>query len=81
MAERADEKTCPTCGQGTLLDITYREGDPAGAGEPIQTAEARQVETYSCGHEIVGPALDRTAAGTEDLEAERRASEETSEPL
>jgi hypothetical protein len=79
-----EPRKCPTCGLGDLVDITYREspGQPAGAGdEAIQTADTRQVETYSCGHEVLGPALDQTAAGSEDLEAERRESDETIEPL
>ena len=59
-----DEKRCPECGEGTLVDITYREGRAAGGDEvdePIQSGETRQVETYSCGHEVVGPRLDATA--------------------
>ncbi len=82
-AGKGETKKCPVCGQGTLVEITYRQGSPLEdeAGEPIQTGESRQVETYSCGHEVVGPRLDASAAGTEDLEVERRQTDETAEPL
>lgn len=81
--DRPDDhaRTCPVCGQGDLVDITYREGvTPAGSDEEIQEPESRQVLTYSCGHEVVGPRLDRTATGTDALEAERRTSEDTADP-
>jgi hypothetical protein len=76
----AKDKKCPVCGRGELIDVTYREGATGAEDEPIQTADTRQVESYSCGHEVSGPKLDATASGSEDLEAERRASEETVEP-
>ena len=79
MTESLESRRCPRCGEGVLIDITYRSGSEA-AGEPIQEAETRQVESYSCGHEVEGPSLDRTAAGSEALEAERRRSDETTEP-
>ena len=80
---KGETKRCPVCGQGTLVEITYREGSAmeAEAGEAIQEADSRQVESYSCGHEVVGPRLDESAAGTEDLQAERRQTDETAEPL
>ncbi len=83
MGAATGSRKCPVCGQGDVLDITYRD-DPEvtpDTDEPIQTADTRQVETYSCGHEVTGPRLDRTAAGTVELEAERRESDETIEPL
>ncbi|MFB3737449.1 MAG: hypothetical protein ACE14W_00610 [Candidatus Velamenicoccus archaeovorus] len=53
-------------------------------GEPLpeldpgkQRPSSRQVDTYSCGHEVVGPPLSR-ADGS--LDVERRSSEETVEP-
>ncbi len=70
------ERTCPRCGEGTLADILYLEGSTA-AGEPIQEADTRQVEIYSCGHEVAGPSLAKSADGSGDLEVERRSSEET----
>jgi hypothetical protein len=83
MAMEAGTKKCPVCGKGDLVDITYRDEPEVSPDteEPIQTADSRQIESYSCGHEVSGPRLDRTAAGDEDLEAERRGSDETTEPL
>jgi hypothetical protein len=83
MATQAGSKNCPVCGRGDLVDITYRDDPDVSpeTDEAIQTAGSRQVESYSCGHEVSGPRLDRTAAGTEELEAERRSSDETTEPL
>jgi hypothetical protein len=73
-----ESKRCPTCGKGRLIDITFREGpQPPGVDEPLQTADTQQVESYSCGHEVFGPRLDETAAGTDELEVERRGSDET----
>ena len=75
-------KRCPECGQGTLLDITFREGRAAGGDEveeDLQSPETRQVETYSCGHEAVGPRLDATSAEP-GMQVERRTAEETLGP-
>lgn len=71
---------CPTCGRGVLVDITYRDGSgQAGQdGEEIQGPDSRQVETYSCGHEVVGPRLD---AADDRLDVERRTSGETTDPV
>lgn len=80
MPQGSEEKKCPVCGRGDLVDVTFREGGPGVADEPIQTADTRQVESYSCGHEVKGPSLDRTAAGSKELVVERRTSEETTEP-
>jgi hypothetical protein len=78
--ERPESKRCPTCGEGRLVDITFREGpQPRGVDEDVQAAETRQVETYSCGHESFGPRLDQTAAGTDELQVERRESDEGGE--
>ena len=43
-----------------------------------QGPESRQLETYSCGHEVDGAPLARA---DEDLDVERRTTEETAEPL
>ena len=81
MAKDAESKRCPVCGQGILVDITYRAGpNPDGVEESLQVADSRQVETFSCGHEAIGPPLDRTAADSDDFEAERRRSQETIDP-
>ena len=77
----AKDRKCPVCGNGELIDVTYREGATGAGDEAIQTADTRQVETYSCGHEVAGPALDQTAAGSTELEAERRRTEETTDPI
>jgi hypothetical protein len=78
--ERPESKRCPVCGRGRLVDITFREGpQPQDVDEEIQTADTRQVETFSCGHEVVGPRLDQTAAGTDELQVERRESDQSGE--
>ncbi len=79
MSEMSERKRCPECGVGVLVDIAFREGSTQAEGEPIQEADTRQVESYSCGHEVVGPRLDRTASGSEALEVERRDSAETTD--
>jgi hypothetical protein len=77
--ESTQKKKCPVCGQGDLVEVTFREGATGAEDEAIQTADTRQVETYSCGHELLGPRLDQTAAGTDELDAERRTSQDTTE--
>ncbi|HEX9235116.1 MAG TPA: hypothetical protein VF972_02420, partial [Actinomycetota bacterium] len=68
------------CARGVLVEITYREEKAVTPGDDeMQTPESHQVETYSCGHEVVGPRLDRTAAGTQALDVERRTSEDAAE--
>ncbi len=79
MAAGSESKVCPQCGKGRLVEVTYRQGSPDEVDEPIQTADTRQVETYSCGHEVVGPRLAATSA-EEGLDAEHRTSEETVDP-
>jgi hypothetical protein len=72
---------CPRCGEGFLVDVTFEAGSTQGAdGEPIQEADTRQVEVYSCDHEVIGPRLDETATGAGGLEVEHRKSDETAEP-
>lgn len=62
------------------MDILFVEGSPAGEiGEEVQLSDTRQVEAYSCGHEVVGPSLEEGASATEALEVEHRSSEETSD--
>jgi hypothetical protein len=81
MRQESGSKRCPQCGQGVLVDVAHDEAPGGPSGDQAQVPEARQVETYSCGHEVGGPRLDVTAAGSPDLVAERRESEETTEPL
>jgi hypothetical protein len=79
-------RRCPRCGRGELIDISFDEGAPSevmGVGEgpedaPAQIARTRQIETYSCGHEVIGPRLDE--ADETELDVERRTSGETTDP-
>jgi hypothetical protein len=72
------EQRCPVCGKGVLIDVSYRAGETDESGQEIQEAESRQVETYSCGHEVVGPRLEATA-DDQALDVEHRTSEEAAE--
>lgn len=73
---------CPICGQGELVDISYNEPSDVGvpSEEPMQEADSRQVVTYSCGHEVTGPRIDRAEQARSDIDIERRTSEETVPP-
>jgi hypothetical protein len=66
--ESAD-RTCPVCGRGVLKDLSFDEpsGEPAAGQQPT----SRQIVTYSCGHERVGPRLEESASGDSDLDVER----------
>lgn len=79
MAKGSDLGRCPTCGDGTLVDVTFDldPADPVADGR--QVAESRQVETYSCGHVVVGPRL--SSADQENMTVERRTSDETTTPV
>ena len=78
MATASDVGRCPTCGEGTLVDVSFDldVADPAADG--MQEADSRQIETYSCGHAIVGPRL--SSADQEGMTVERRTSDETTMP-
>jgi hypothetical protein len=72
---------CPVCGKGTLADIAFdalaptdRSTDQAAEQQP----ESRQLDTYTCGHTVVGALLE---AADDQLDVERRASDEVAEPL
>lgn len=73
---------CPTCGRGELVDINYNEPSDVSSpsGEPMQEADSRQVTTYSCGHEVTGPRIDRAEQARPALDIERRTSDETVPP-
>jgi hypothetical protein len=78
MAKGSDVGRCPTCGAGTLIDVSF-DLDPADpVADGMQDADSRQIETYSCGHTVVGPRL--SAADQEAMTVERRTSEETAMP-
>jgi hypothetical protein len=77
MAEDTDGR-CPTCGEGTLVDVSF-DLDANADADGSQDADSRQIETYSCGHTIVGPRL--SSADQEALTVERRTSDETVAPI
>ena len=64
-----DSITCPICGKGTLRTIDFGEQQP----------ESRQVQTFTCGHEVEGARLQ--TADADRLDVERRVSEETVTPV
>lgn len=72
-----NDDRCPICGHGTLVDIAFDEGDRR-ASKPAQSADSRQVVSFSCGHVVDGPGLDR--ADADALAVERRTSPETTDP-
>jgi len=78
MTKTPDVGRCPRCGQGTLVDVSFDldSADPAADG--MQEADSRQIETYSCGHTVVGPRL--SSADQEAMTVERRTSDETTMP-
>ena len=61
---------CPICGVGRLRDLAYDEGT-----EQQQDADSRQIQTFTCGHEVVGAPL--SSADTTRLDVEQRHSDET----
>lgn len=75
--EGSDDLRCPTCGDGVVTDIAFDTGTGED-GEPSQDPSARQLITYSCGHQVLGPRL--ASADPERLDVERRASEDTVDP-
>lgn len=77
MAEDTDGR-CPTCGEGTLVDVSF-DLDANADADGSQDADSRQIETYSCGHTVVGPRL--SSADQETLTVERRTSDETITPI
>jgi formylmethanofuran dehydrogenase subunit E len=69
---------CPRCGEGTLVDISFDLDTEDPRADGAQDAESRQIETYSCGHTVVGPRL--SSADQEVMTVERRTSDETTMP-
>ena len=69
---------CPTCGEGTLVDVSF-DLDANADSDGAQDADSRQIETYSCGHTVVGPRL--STADQDTLTVERRTSDETVAPI
>ena len=66
------ERRCPVCGAGTLADIDF------GGEDLFQDPTSRQVDVYTCGHEVERAPLE--SADADRLDVERRSSEETAEP-
>ena len=64
-----ESTTCPMCGEGTLRTIDFGDQQP----------ESRQVETFTCGHEVEGARLQ--TADADRLDVERRVSDETVTPV
>jgi formylmethanofuran dehydrogenase subunit E len=65
----AESTTCPICGEGTLRTVDFGDQQP----------ESRQVQTFTCGHEVEGARLQ--TADADALDVERRESEETVTPV
>lgn len=61
-----------------MVDVSF-DLDANADADGSQDADSRQIETYSCGHTVVGPRL--STADQEALTVERRASEETVAPV
>ena len=61
--------TCPVCGKGTLNTVDFGDQQP----------ESRQVQTFTCGHEVKGDRLQ--SADADRLDVERRESDETVTPV
>ena len=72
MPEDPEELRCPICGIGRLRDLTYDEGTP------MQEADSRELQQFTCGHEVTGAAL--STADTTKLDVEQRHSDETVDP-
>jgi hypothetical protein len=67
-----EERRCPVCGQGVLADIDF------GGNDLFQDPQSRQVDVYTCGHEVDRARLD--SADADRLDVEQRSSEETTAP-
>jgi hypothetical protein len=65
----SESTTCPICAKGTLVTVEFGDQQP----------ESREVQTFTCGHEVEGGRL-RTA-DADRLDVERRQSEETVTPV
>ena len=68
--------TCPICGRGTLADIAYDRGNTPRE-DLQQQPTSRQLDVYSCGHQVPGAALE---SADDRLDVERRTSDEAAEP-
>lgn len=66
----SSEDLCPVCGKGTLRQVDFGEQ---------QQPDSREVQTFTCGHEVEGARLDTSDA--DRLTVERRTSDETVMPV
>jgi len=71
-SDQHSDRRCPVCGEGVLADIDF------GGDELFQDPESRQVDVFTCGHEV--PRVPLETADSDRLDVERRSSEETAEP-
>lgn len=78
MQERTGERRCPVCGTGVFTDVVYEDPMPGGP-ELRQAGDSYEVLLFSCGHEVKGAPL--AVAEPDRMTVERRASEETAEPV
>lgn len=76
--DRDEDLICPRCGRGRLIDVTFDERGHATDARSRQSADSREVLTYSCGHEVVGASL--AGADADVLDVEQRTSDETVDP-
>jgi hypothetical protein len=72
-ATTPEGERCPVCGEGLLRDVAFDKGP-----DEQQGSGSREVQTYTCGHEVVGNRLD--SADADRLDVERRQSDETVTP-
>jgi hypothetical protein len=79
MAGATDDRRCPVCGEGTLVQLAFDGETDETVLELAQEADSRQLATYSCGHTEEGPSL--ASADADRLDVERRDAEESAEPL
>lgn len=70
--EETAEGRCPICGTGTLADIDF------GGDALFQDPTSRQVDVYTCGHQVERGSLE--SADADRLDVERRTSEEATDP-
>jgi len=77
-SRRGSELRCSICGEGVLADIAYDEHHPP-LRLPKQAPEAREMLTFSCGHEVEAHSL--AEAARDDPNVERRTTEETVGPV
>ena len=64
-----DSITCPICGKGTLQTIDFGDQQP----------ESKEIQSFTCGHEVKGARLE--TADADRLDVERRESHETVRPI